>query len=90
MTSDGQLSVIISSYRRLLSTTGVRAQALCLLSRLGQLDPGAKAARGPEETGGREAGAADARGETGRLDGEHQRTRTGETRTVFFRVVSNT
>ena len=40
--SEGQMSQIISQYRRLFSTTCVRAQALCLLARMGQLSPGAK------------------------------------------------
>ena len=38
------LGVVIGQIRRVLSCAFVRAQALCLLSRLGQLGPGARAA----------------------------------------------
>ena len=41
---DGELGQIIGQIRRRLSCTSVRAQALCLLSRIGQLGPGARAA----------------------------------------------
>lgn len=41
-TSDGQLSVILNSYRRILSCRFVRAQESCLLARQGHLDPGAR------------------------------------------------
>ena len=36
---EGQLSVITSQYRRLLSTTVVRAQAQCLISGVGLISP---------------------------------------------------
>ena len=39
---EGQLSVIVSQYRRLLSTCIVRAQAQCLLSRLRVISPAAR------------------------------------------------
>ena len=41
---EGELGQVIGQLRRRLSCTFVRAQALCLLSRLGQLGTGAKAA----------------------------------------------
>ena len=40
----GEMGQVIGQLRRRLSSTFVKAQALCLLSRLGQLGPGAKAA----------------------------------------------
>ena len=41
---EGELGQVIGQLRRRLSCTSIRAQALCLLSRLGQLGPGARAA----------------------------------------------
>ena len=41
---EGELGQVMGQLRRRLSCTFVRAQALCLLSRIGQLGPGAKAA----------------------------------------------
>ena len=41
---EGDFGQVIGQVRRRLSCCFVRAQALCLLSRLGQLGPGAKAA----------------------------------------------
>ena len=41
---EGELGQAISQIRRRLSCTFIRSQALCLLARLGQLGPGAKAA----------------------------------------------
>ena len=41
---EGELGQVMGQLRRKLSCSFVRAQALCLLSRLGQLGPGAKAA----------------------------------------------
>ena len=41
---EGELGQVMGQLRRKLSCTFVRAQALCLLARLGQLGPGAKAA----------------------------------------------
>ena len=41
---DGELGQVMGQVRRKLSCSFVRAQALCLLSRLGQLGPGARAA----------------------------------------------
>ena len=41
-TSDGELSVILNSYRRILSCRFVRAQESCLLARQGHLDTGAR------------------------------------------------
>ena len=41
---EGELGQIIGQIRRRLSCTSIRAQALCLLSRIGQLGPGARAA----------------------------------------------
>ena len=39
----GELGQTIGQIRRKLSCTFIRAQALCLLSRIGQLGPGARA-----------------------------------------------
>ena len=41
---EGELGQVMGSIRRRLSCTFIRAQALCLLSRIGQLGPGAKTA----------------------------------------------
>ena len=41
---EGELGQVIGQIRRKLYCSFVRAQALCLLSRLGQLGPGAKGA----------------------------------------------
>ena len=41
---EGELGQVIGQIRRQLSCTFIRSQALCLLSRIGQLGPGAKAA----------------------------------------------
>ena len=41
---EGELSCTIGSIRRVLSCAFMRAQALCLLARLGQLGPGARGA----------------------------------------------
>ena len=50
---EGQLSVIVSQYRRLLSTCIVRAQAQCLLSRVGVISPQASEAAQRREVAGR-------------------------------------
>ena len=50
---EGQLSVIVSQYRRLLSTCIVRAQAQCLLSRVGVISPQARQAAQRREVAGR-------------------------------------
>ena len=50
---EGQLSVIVSQYRRLLSSTMVRAQAQCLLSRVGVISPQAREAGKRREVAGR-------------------------------------
>ena len=41
---EGELGQVIGQMRRQLSCSFIRSQALCLLSRIGQLGPGAKAA----------------------------------------------
>ena len=41
---EGELGQVMGSIRRRLSCTFIRAQALCLLSRIGQLGPGARTA----------------------------------------------
>ena len=41
---EGELGQVMGQLRRKLSCTFVRAQALCLIARLGQLGPGARAA----------------------------------------------
>ena len=43
---EGELGQVIGQLRRRLSCTLISAQALCLLSRIGQLGPGARAAAG--------------------------------------------
>ena len=40
------LGTVVGQYRRLLSTTAVRAQALCLLARVGLITPAAREAAG--------------------------------------------
>ena len=50
---EGQLSVIIGQYRRLLSTCIVRAQAQCLISRVGVIAPQAREAAQRREVAGR-------------------------------------
>ena len=42
--SEKKLGTIVSQYRRLVSTTACRAQALCLLERISLITPEAKAA----------------------------------------------
>ena len=41
-TSDGELAVILNSYRRILSCWFIRAQEGCLLARQGHMDSGAR------------------------------------------------
>ena len=43
------LGMVVGQYRRLLSTTAVRAQALCLLARVGLITPAAREAAGRRE-----------------------------------------
>ena len=50
---EGQLSVIVSQYRRLLSTCIVRAHAQCLISRIGVISPQAREAARRREVAGR-------------------------------------
>ena len=50
---EGQLSVIIGQYRRLLSSCIVRAQAQCLISRVGVIAPQAREAAQRREVAGR-------------------------------------
>ena len=38
--------MIVGQYRRLVSTTSVRAQAMCMLARVGLISPAAKEAAG--------------------------------------------
>ena len=49
----GHLSVIVSQYRRSLSTCIVRAQAQCLISRLGVISPRAREAAQKRKVAGR-------------------------------------
>ena len=44
--SERMLGMIVGQYRRLVSTTAVRAQALCMLARVGLILPAAKEAAG--------------------------------------------
>ena len=44
--SERLLGMIVGQYRRLISTTAVRAQALCLLARVGLITPAAREAAG--------------------------------------------
>ena len=44
--SDRMLGSIVSQYRRLISTTSVRAQAMCLLARVSLINPAARDAAG--------------------------------------------
>ena len=44
--SERMLGMIVGQYRRLISTTAVRAQAMCLLARVGLITPAAKEAAG--------------------------------------------
>ena len=50
---EGQLSVTVSQYRRLLSSCIVRAQAQCLISRVGVISPQAREAAKQREVSGR-------------------------------------
>ena len=43
------LGTVVRQYRRLLSTTAVRAQAMCLLARVGLITPAAREAAGRRE-----------------------------------------
>ena len=43
------LGMVVGQYRRLLSTTAVRAQAMCLLARVGLITPAAREAAGRRE-----------------------------------------
>ena len=47
--TDGRSSLILQQYRRLLSTSFVRSQAVCLLTRMGLLSEGTKAAANRRE-----------------------------------------
>ena len=47
--SEHLLGMVVGQYRRLLSTTAVRAQAMCLLARVGLVTPAAKEAAGRRE-----------------------------------------
>ena len=49
---EGQLSVIVSQYRRLLSTCIVSAHAQCLISRIGVISPQAREAAQRREVAG--------------------------------------
>ena len=40
------LGTVVGQYRRLMSTTAVRAQAMCLLARVGLITPAAREAAG--------------------------------------------
>ena len=44
--SERMLGMIVGQYRRLVSTTAVRAQAMCMLARVGLISPAAKEAAG--------------------------------------------
>ena len=47
--SEHLLGMVVGQYRRILSTTAVRAQAMCLLARVGLVTPAAKEAAGRRE-----------------------------------------
>ena len=44
--SERMLGMIVGQYRRLVSTTAVRAQAMCMMARVGLISPAAKEAAG--------------------------------------------
>ena len=44
--SERMLGMIVGQYRRLVSTTAVRAQAMCMLARVGLISPAAREAAG--------------------------------------------
>ena len=44
--SERMLGMVVGQYRRLISTTAVRAQAMCLLARVGLITPAAREAAG--------------------------------------------
>ena len=74
-TCAGLLSVIVSQYRKLLSSCMVRAQAQCLLSRVGVISPQAR------ETGKRrcrEGGEGAQRGAECAVDGVPEGARVGK------------
>ena len=50
---EGQLSVIISQYRRRVSTCVVRANGQCLISRVGVISPAARGAAKRRDVAGR-------------------------------------
>ena len=50
---EGQLSVLVAQYRRLISTCVERANAQCLLSRVGVISPAARGAAHRREWAGR-------------------------------------
>ena len=54
--SEHLLGMVVGQYRRLLSTTAVRAQAMCLLARVGLVTPASKEGAGYEDGGGAEEG----------------------------------
>ena len=47
--SEHLLGMVVGQYRRILSTTAVRAHAMCLLARVGLVTPAAKEAAGRRE-----------------------------------------
>ena len=47
--SERMLGMIVGQYRRLISTTAVRAQAMCMLTRVGLITPAAREAAGRRE-----------------------------------------
>ena len=77
---EGQLSVIVSQYRRLLSTCIVRAQAQCLISRIGVISPQAREAAQRREVAGKG-------GQKGQLDGKHAGARISKRRKMPHVVV---
>ena len=46
--SDKELEIIVNQVRKLLSTSFIRAQSLCLISRMSYLGEGAQAAAGTQ------------------------------------------
>ena len=68
--SERLLGSIVGQYRRLVSTTAVRAQAMCLLARVSRGAP----------PGGDEAGGAATEGEEGTVDGVPVWARLGQER----------
>ena len=78
--SEHLLGTIVGQYRRLISTCAVRAQAMCILARVGIITPAAR------EAGGDEVGGADEGGEESTVDGLPPGTWLGQERPMSWPV----